>query len=196
MAGRTKTHNQQIENSRACIVEALFRRMKKISYNKISVSDIIKKAGVSRQTFYRHYKNKDDVIFQFLEGCFAPSMHEKTNPPILDEYQNTGYVYLMSLPLKKIVRYAEALKIILNSDAEYLVYQYEGKWKADRLHLFNLTSDLISRENIYLRYTTFFSMTGSTQVICDWIKNDMPIPVEELIEWLREKNRSLVNKLA
>jgi hypothetical protein len=39
-------------------------------------------------------------------------------------------------------------------------------------------------------------MTGSTQVICDWIKNDLPIPVEELIEWLREKNQSLVNKFA
>jgi hypothetical protein len=28
MAGRTKTHDQQIENSRSCIVEALFLLMK------------------------------------------------------------------------------------------------------------------------------------------------------------------------
>ena len=185
MAGRTKPHDKQIENSRACIVEALFHLMKEVSYTKISVSDIIKKAGVSRQTFYRHFEGKDDIILQFLENCFAPSTSEKINPPTSAEYLNKGNVYLRSLPLQKMIRHGAALKIILNSKAEHLVYQYEEKWKADIINLFK--DKLTPQENIYLRYTVLFSITGSTQIICDWIKNDMPIPLEELIEWLMKK---------
>jgi AcrR family transcriptional regulator len=194
MAGRTKTHDKQIGRSRACIVEALFRLMEKLSYTKISVSGIIKKAGVSRQTFYRHYKSKDDVIFQFLERCFAPSPLDKAAPPASIGDLNKGYVYLKTLPLQKIIRHSAALKIILNSEAEHLVYQYEDKWKAHMVNLFK--NKFTPQENIYFRYTVLFSISGSTQVICDWIKNDMPIPIEKLIEWLSEKGRALADNHA
>jgi hypothetical protein len=52
---------------------------------------------------------------------------------------------------------------------------------------------LTPHENIYFRYTVIFSISGYTQVICDWIRNDMPIPAERLIEWICEKDRALVN---
>jgi AcrR family transcriptional regulator len=189
MAGSTKAHKRQVGSSRACIVEALLSLMKKVPYTKITVSDIIRKAGLARPTFYRHYENKDDVIIQFLEGCFAPSDLEIKNQTVSSEDFNKGYVYLMSLPLKKMTRHGAALKIILNSEAEYLVYQYGEKWEA---HEMNLIKDTLKpREINDARYRLLFSIAGSTQVICDWIKNDMPIPVEKLIEWLRVKNRAL-----
>jgi AcrR family transcriptional regulator len=189
MAGRTKVHDKQVENSRACIVEALLRLMKKIPYNKISVSDIINKAGVSRQTFYRHYESKDDVIRRILENCFAPFALRIKNPMASIEDANKDYAYAMSQLLEKLVRHGPTLKIMLNSEAEYLVYQYEKKWEAD---VINLSKDkLPPEENIYFRYMILFSSSGDTQVICDWIKNDMPIPVEKLIEWLIEKHQAL-----
>jgi AcrR family transcriptional regulator len=186
MAGKTKAHEEQIKNSRACIVEALLSLMKKISYSEIFVSDIIKKSGIARPTFYRHYESKDDVILQFLENCFAPTGGE---PPHVDA--NKGYLYLMSLPLKQYARHGAALKIILNSEAEYLVFQYIKKWESHVLDLYKNT--LTPQEYIYQRYTVLFSISGSTQIICDWIKNDMSIPAERLIEWLREKDRALAN---
>ncbi|GHU86966.1 hypothetical protein FACS189476_01460 [Spirochaetia bacterium] len=184
MAGKTKAHERQIGSSRACIVEALFRLMKKVPYAKIGVSDIIKKAGLARQTFYRHYKTKDDVIIQFLEHCFAPADPESKDI-------NKGYVYLMSLPLKNITRYSAILKMILNSEAEYLVYRQYEKWEIHMLNLFNDT--LAAEENIYVRYRLLFSIAGSSRIICDRIKNNMPMPVENLIEWLRVKNQALVD---
>jgi AcrR family transcriptional regulator len=189
MAGKTKAHDEQIKNSRSCIVEALFSLMKNISYSKIFVSDIIKKSGIARPTFYRHYKSKDDIILQFLENCFAPT---KVEPPHeAHEYANKGYLYLMSLSLENYVRHGAALKIILNSEAEYLVFQYIKKWESHVLDLYKNT--LTPQEYIYLKYTVLFSIAGSAQIICDWIKNDMPIPAERLIEWIREKDRALVN---
>jgi AcrR family transcriptional regulator len=189
MAGKTKAHDKQIGRSRACIVEALFSLMKKFSYSKIFVSDIIKKSGIARPTFYRHYRSKDDIILQFLENCFAPT---KSEPPHVDA--NKGYLYLMSLPLKQYIRHGAALKIILNSEAEYLVFQHIKKWESHVLDLYKNT--LTPQEYISLKYTVLFSMAGSTQIILDWIRNDMPIPAERLIEWIREKDRALADNHA
>jgi AcrR family transcriptional regulator len=40
----------------------------KISYPRISISDICENANVGRKTFYRYFKNKDDAIFQLIEN--------------------------------------------------------------------------------------------------------------------------------
>jgi AcrR family transcriptional regulator len=39
-------------------------------YDKITVSDITKKAGIARQTFYRNYNKKNDIIEQYLAESF------------------------------------------------------------------------------------------------------------------------------
>lgn len=48
------------------IVQALFKLMKEYNYDKISVTDIVKKAGVGRATFYRYFKSKEDVILYYF----------------------------------------------------------------------------------------------------------------------------------
>lgn len=48
------------------IVEALFKLMHQYEYEKISVTDLVNKAGVGRATFYRHFKTKEDVIVYYF----------------------------------------------------------------------------------------------------------------------------------
>ena len=43
-------------------MQVLFKLMDGYGYEKISVTDIVKKAGVGRSTFYRYFKSKEDVI--------------------------------------------------------------------------------------------------------------------------------------
>ena len=45
-----------------CIYQALEILLESKPYNKISITDICTKAGVSRVTFYRHYKDKDEIL--------------------------------------------------------------------------------------------------------------------------------------
>jgi AcrR family transcriptional regulator len=50
------------------IAESLLILMKKKPYVDISISEITKKAGVNRSTYYRNFKSKDDIIkFYFNE---------------------------------------------------------------------------------------------------------------------------------
>ena len=64
--------------SQAAIAEALIELMKVKPYSRISVSEICKCAGVSRQTFYSLFASKDNVVSFILERkyCFRPQDHE------------------------------------------------------------------------------------------------------------------------
>ncbi len=53
------------------ITEALFLLMKKKDYKNITITDITKRAGVNRVTFYRNFNSKDEIINKYLENSFA-----------------------------------------------------------------------------------------------------------------------------
>ncbi len=55
-------HEKQKEQSRKMIEDALFELLEVKDYTKLTVSEIAKKADVSRRTFYRLYKEKDEVL--------------------------------------------------------------------------------------------------------------------------------------
>ena len=55
------------EYTKHYIVTALFKLMNAYVYEKITVKDIAQKAGVGRATFYRYFKNKEEVIAYYFE---------------------------------------------------------------------------------------------------------------------------------
>ncbi len=50
-------------SAKRTIAAALLDLVEQKPLEKISVSDIVKHAGVGRQTFYNHFKDKNDLIF-------------------------------------------------------------------------------------------------------------------------------------
>ncbi|MEF2965636.1 helix-turn-helix domain-containing protein [Paenibacillus sp. M1] len=44
------------------------------SFDKITVRDIVQKAGISRSTFYLHFKDKLDLLEQLTEQITMPHL--------------------------------------------------------------------------------------------------------------------------
>lgn len=57
---------ETMELTRDYITAALFSLMERTAFSDISITDITRKAGVGRATFYRHYKTKEDVIRSYF----------------------------------------------------------------------------------------------------------------------------------
>lgn len=51
---------------RDCITKALFKLMKSKDYQDITVSALVRTAGVSRNSFYRNYQSIEDILRQYL----------------------------------------------------------------------------------------------------------------------------------
>ena len=92
-----KTSPASKEFTRDCLMDALLQLMQKQDYNSISITDLTSRAGVSRMSYYRHYKSKDDILIDymyrivreyaaefsgssFLSDCTAAQCNKKTPP--------------------------------------------------------------------------------------------------------------------
>ena len=66
--------NKQSQLSQEWIIEALIQLLKTKNYHDITITDIANKAGVARLTFYRNFKDKDDILltrsYQLFEAYF------------------------------------------------------------------------------------------------------------------------------
>ena len=62
----TKRKNQANLLARECIVKALLQLAKTKPLSSITISELTKRAGVSRMTFYRNYNSKEDVFSSYL----------------------------------------------------------------------------------------------------------------------------------
>lgn len=58
--------------TKSYIKEAMLELLAKTSVDNISITDLVKRAGVSRTAFYRNYSSKDelieDLVIEFLEA--------------------------------------------------------------------------------------------------------------------------------
>ena len=72
--------NKQSERSKQWIIDALFQLMDKQAFQKISITEITDKAGVSRLTYYRNFSSKEDIILAYFDQEFNKFFKEYLIP--------------------------------------------------------------------------------------------------------------------
>lgn len=69
------------------IAAGLFILMETKPLQSITVDEIVKKAGVNRSTYYRHFSSKEDVIYYFFDSVLNEYIGwSKTQPLTFKEY--------------------------------------------------------------------------------------------------------------
>lgn len=67
------TKDRRIERTREALLGAFVQLMfEGRRYDRITIADLIERAGVGRSTFYEHYRNKDEVLAETIRYPFAP----------------------------------------------------------------------------------------------------------------------------
>ena len=65
-----KKENPQTVRSKEWLLDALLQIMKEKSYREITIKELTKRAGLDRKTFYRHFKNKDEILEMPIKTAF------------------------------------------------------------------------------------------------------------------------------
>ncbi|MGG1660952.1 TetR/AcrR family transcriptional regulator [Brevibacillus sp. NRS-1366] len=81
----TMNHGTRSMQSREWIILALLHLMEKNPYSLISITEITRKAGLARQTFYRNYQDKDDILFDYLCSQYAKYWRIPEDQDVLGE---------------------------------------------------------------------------------------------------------------
>jgi len=174
--------NRQVQRTKSWIFEALMLLMDETQYSKITVSDICEKAGVARPTFYRNYREKDDIVFNYLENTFStelPVGNENTDdkPDSIILLFDYGYMVQNRKNLKKILSIP---------DIENRIYRDVQKFPMSLIKHYR--DKLTPEEYLICRYKLCYQITGSLRVIMEWFSNDMPLSAENVVYMLNAMN--------
>ncbi|HIU59420.1 MAG TPA: TetR/AcrR family transcriptional regulator [Candidatus Scatosoma pullistercoris] len=156
MAGKEKTDGGA--EFRNYIVTGLLRLMRRMPYEAIKVTDIVREAGVSRMTYYRHFKTKSDVLVSLVDYII------RSVNPVCHENRRNGDWYRFWLALFDYAdRYASALKTIIDAGQGNLILEC-----LNRSAFPHLQKD----ESAEASYRLFFLSGGMYNVFVGWLSGE------------------------
>ncbi len=131
--------------SRKLLAKSFVQLLKEKDFNEISISEICKRSGVSRTTFYRNHKRKEDILVKYLSDWYYTVFenilfkHSSDPDPILTFFKacqpemhffksisKCGLDYEIQIHLKDCVDFfiEHASKDIMNQGNELLLNNY------------------------------------------------------------------------
>jgi AcrR family transcriptional regulator len=97
------TRKEQAEITRQKLVDAALDLFVKRGYDRVTVDDICKRAGVSKGAFYGHFKTKDQAVLE--EFLKADSYYQEVIAQVMKE---DGYVNRMLAFSRLVLRFIES----------------------------------------------------------------------------------------
>lgn len=165
------------------IHDAFFLILKEKELDKISVSDIIKRAGIVRSTFYNHYENIPALVTAIedktIDDIFSlmNTFHPKNNWDICKSYYLTICEYTMTNPL---------LANLLRNPKEDIFFEKAVTMfhRYIRQVTQNTTPAHHSKEKLsYMIACTIGSTIG---VLHKWAKDNFQVPAETIADILTQ----------
>lgn len=104
--------------TRQCIGEAIVSLLKSKDFEHITISDIVKKAGVSRMTFYKYYHTKKDVIKDYMNEIIAGYLEKCGGNFTMNEFQD--YMHIKDAILF-FDNYADFLLTLSKANQYYII---------------------------------------------------------------------------
>ena len=183
MSKKSDVPNRQVIRTRSWIFEAIMLLLDTKPYNKITVSDIVEKAGIVRQTFYHNYNDKDDVLCDYLQNTFnsellkIESNVKNRKQDIIALTFNINYMTENRENLKKILSLSSIKNRIVSAIENYPISLIENY------------RDILSPEDYLIcRYKISYQIIGSLKIFFDWFIDDMPFPKNMLVSMINAMN--------
>jgi AcrR family transcriptional regulator len=74
--GRPRATQSEREDTRALLLEAAAKLIAKLGYRGTTVNDVVARAGLSKGTFYWHFRSKHDLLLAVLDERFDRPVRE------------------------------------------------------------------------------------------------------------------------
>lgn len=155
------------------ITEALFILMEKKNYKDITITDITKKAGVNRITFYRNFETKDEIINKYIGKTFDDwgKRWEKSIDPNIP-YWLFKYFYEQK----------DFINLLYKSNIQHFLMDY-----------IILICNSRTEENNILAYTKSMFAYGLFGFCNEWYLRGMQETPEYMIKLIEEHNKTNQN---
>lgn len=152
------------------IYESFYAILKKNHYDSITVSDICKRAGISRMSFYRNFESKEDLL---LKGI--ANLTKRIKNQIDDMNQSNDY-YL----IKTFFDYFEKYTSVISSFEDSQIYNSLLTIASEQMQL-RFQGDFINKTS---KYISIFYLSALCSTILEWLKSGAKETPDEMARLL------------
>lgn len=163
------SNEQSNKITKESIETALLLLMKENEYRDISISDIVKRAGVSRTAYYRNYRSKEDILNKHLETVVKAI----TNKMDFTTYSEDDFGFWHSI-FSQVRNYSDIFLILLRADFEGIILS-----SINRILLDDIPSNNISSKE---KYDVYFWSGAVFNILTEWIISGMKESDEEMAQ--------------
>jgi len=167
------------QTSKTWIVQALFLLLREKPLAKITVTEITKKAGVARLTFYRNFDSKEAVIQYQSNALFEQYLSE------LQQQTDRSIDAILRMSFAYWQQGEETLQVMIQNELTPMLEQ------AFRQYL-TIIVDSFPEFNQFTHVQQYFLIGGIVQVIIDWLghgaKPDANQVVDEILALINQQN--------
>lgn len=160
------------------LADSLLKLCENKNLEALTIQDLLNDTGISRQTFYNHFIDKNDLIHYVYNTKIVPDFH----------YQNMTINFYESLLItfKNMQRYHRFMKQACMMEGQNCLKDYifehckefDLKWH-QVLYGYKPMPDT-------LKFATEYHATASTSMTLSWILSDMPVSCEEIVKMIVE----------
>ena len=122
------TYNSCMNDTKLTIANALLILLKTQPLNKITVTQITKEANLTRQTFYRNFEDKEDLVNWYFEKLCLDSFKEMADQTTLKEaFKEDDYNSLTNYDYRCIYDFYKKkieTKTTIDSQLDFLLQMY------------------------------------------------------------------------
>lgn len=189
----TLKQNPQINRSRHMLQDALIELLKEKKNHKITVTDIVTRAGLSRTTFYAHFGYIEEIIEQLLEELMAKMISDSFSNVNSVPSSTIGNPYPPS-PVQERIAISNLVRHWQNNHSLYRVFEEAGfgkiiltKYKEQhRLFFEEKIKERLSYSPSKEMIDYYLVYISNTQIgiLQYWLATNMELPVETLIDYL------------
>lgn len=168
----------QIETSKTKIVDAVFTLLPDNTFDELTLNEILNEAGVSKRTFYRYFKHKDDIL-EFYYDQFVTRYYQLKDEII----RQTSLKKMMIINLDYFFKNRERLRLLIRDRRHYRLienfnrvnermYMGSAVWKRIRADEPDLSLD-----DMY-----YFTVGGYSNIITHRIMEENPKSSSEIAD--------------
>ena len=158
--------------SKRRITDSLLELMKEQPFAKISIKDIVDRAGLTRQTFYHNFTSKEEVLLHREEElCDAFFAYLKEHP--MKNWEDFIWFYFRYWQTN-----AEFVQLLIDNELVYVLKMQYPKYmeRVDELLSFS-SLELPPQEQKY--YYSFVS-GAVVSILVSWVGSGMVTPAREM----------------
>lgn len=164
-----------MNDTKLTFANALLELLKTQSMNKITVTQITQKSNLTRQTFYRNFEDKEDLVNWYFEKLCLDSFKEMANQSTLKEALIKKFQFIQS----QSTFFKEAFK----EDDYNSLTNYDYRCIYD---FYKKRVEQNTQIDTELDFLLQMYCHGSIEMTKDWVQNNMPLDIITLVNLLIE----------